>query len=115
MKDIKALFEHRTTKILLLAIGALVLLLLIWKVFFVGERELYSSGATEQEGRIAEMLRKLNGIDRAYVMISEENGAPVSAIVFFEGDDSILVRIHILDVTSSALNIEKKNIQVYLA
>jgi len=113
MKDLKSWFGHKTVQIICLGVAALILLILVWQVFFAKEERKLQGGETEREIRMSEILGKLNGIDQAYVLITEDDGVAVGAIVFFEGEDSILSRIQIVDVTSSALNIEKKNIQVY--
>lgn len=115
MKDLKMLLRNRTVQMILLCAGALLLLILVWQVFFAGDRNGEAQSGTDAEIKMAELLAKLEDVDSAYVAISEEDGVPVGAIVFFQGNDGIHVRIQILDLTSTALRIDKKNIQVYPA
>lgn len=115
MKELKTLLQNRTVQMILLCAGALLLLVLVWQVFFAGDWNAEEQSGTDAEIKMAELLAKLEDVDSAYVAISEENGVPVSAIVFFRGNDGIHVRIQILDLTSTALRIEKKYIQVYPA
>ena len=111
MKDF---LKSKTAKILLLCLLALLLLLAVWKVFF-GAQNADEYRATEREQRLCQLLSEVEGIGNAKAMISEEDGVPVSAIIVFEGADSILTRMRVLDITAAALNIDKKNVQVYPA
>lgn len=114
MKDIRALFEKRTVRILLFGVAALLLLVAIWRVFFAGEA-VSGYDETQQEARISAMLERVEGIEEASVMIVEEEGEAVSCIVVYRGEDSILSRMRILDIASSALGIAKEKVQVYLS
>lgn len=111
---IKNFLRNRTVRIILLSLVALALLLAVWKVFF---REGPSSSyePTERELRLCRLLEGVEGIENAMAMITEEEGKPVGAIVIFDGADSILTRMRVLEITAQALNIEKKNVQVYPA
>ena len=46
-------------------------------------------------------------------MITSEDGKAVSAIVVCHGADSILTRIRVIDVTVTALGVERGNVLVY--
>lgn len=115
MKSLRKLFENRTARIILLCVLALVLLIAIYEVFFASESTASSYDETEAEARISSMLERVEGIDEASVMIVEEEGVTVSCIVVYRGEDSILSRMRILDITSSALSIPKEKVQVYLS
>ena len=107
--------KSRNTRILLLCLAALLLLLAVWKVFFGASSASSSYEPTEREARLCRLLSEVEGIENATAMITEENGVPVSAIVVFEGADSILSRMRVMEITAAALNISKKNVQVYPA
>lgn len=108
--DFKKLLRSRTARIFLLCLVALLLLLAVRQVFFPKE-----DGQTELEARLCAILADVEGVKGARAMITEENGAPVSAVVVFEGADSILARMRVLDITAAALGIDKRNVQVYPA
>ena len=112
---ITKLFRNRTARIVLLLLAALILLFAAWKVFGGSAGTASSYAPTAREERLCRVLEKIEGVNGATVMIAEEEGAPVSAIVVFEGADSILTRSRILSITAAALGIEKKNVQVYPA
>ncbi len=112
------ILKSKTARTVLVCLGALLLLLSVWLVFFSDSKADPVSSTyqpTEREARLCRLLAEVDGIDGATAMITEENGKPVSAIVVFEGADSILARMRVLDITSAALNIERKNVQVYPA
>lgn len=115
MKDWKKVLENRTARIVLFCVLALLLLAAIWRVFFAGESAVGSYDETEKEARISAMLERVEGIEDASVMIVEEDGRAVSAIVVYSGEDSILSRMRILEIASSALGLPKKKVQVYLS
>ena len=115
MKDWKKVLENRTARIVLFCVLALLLLAAIWRVFFAEEGAAGSYDETEKEARISAMLERIEGIEDASVMIVEEDGRAVSAIVVYSGVDSILSRMRILEIASSALGLSKERVQVYLS
>ena len=115
MKDWKKVLENRTVRIVLFCVLALLLLAAIWRVFVAGESAAGSYDETEKEARISAMLERVDGIEDASVMIVEEDGRAVSAIVVYSGEDSILSRMRILEIASSALGLPKEKVQVYLS
>ena len=111
MKDWKKVLENRTVRIVLFCVLALLLLAAIWRVFFAGESAAGSYDETEKEARISAMLERVDGIEDASVMIVEEDGRAVSAIVVYSGEDSILSRMRILEIASSALGLPKEKVR----
>ncbi len=112
--NVKELLKNKTVRIILIGGAALLLLLAVWLVFF---RQDSPSGysATEQEKRLSVLLGEIEGVKSATVMITEKEGAPVSAVVIFEGDDGILVRTRLMEVAASALALKTRDILVYPA
>lgn len=115
MKEaLKKLWENKTARILLIALIALALLLGCWFVF--GKTEDAPTGTyapTAQEERIGALLSEIEGVERVTVMVTEEDGVPVSAVVIFDGEDGILVRLRITQITANALNLADNRIYVY--
>ena len=111
------LWKSKTFRIVILLLGALILLLLIWRVFFKSDStaagNVYS--ASEQEERLSLILSRIEGVENATVMIGEENGVPVSVVIVFEGADSLLTRLRVMEVAANALRIEKGKVLVYPA
>lgn len=111
--DWKKIWENKIVRYCILGLSALLLLLMVWKVFFSTSE---SYGQTEQEARLVQLLVQIEGIDGAQAYITtDDDGAAIGAIVIYEGKDEILVRMRILDIVSSALNLQKSYVQVYPA
>lgn len=115
MDRIRALLRSGKIRAALLGIGAVLLLVLVFRVFFSTEGAAETYVPTERESRICRLLEEVEGVKRATVMVTEEEGVAVSAIVVFEGADSILTRMRVLGIVSSALRIDGNKVQVYPA
>lgn len=112
---IKAFFADKRVRIVLFALLALLLLFAVWKVFFAGGDEQSGYVPTEREARLLCLIKELGGVRDATAMIREEDGRPVSAVILFEGEDSILLRARILEIAASALGVERSAVGVYPA
>ncbi len=98
----------------MIGLGALLLLFAVWKVFFKTDSAAASVYApTQQESRLVELLTQIDGIDDATVYITQNDGNVTGAVIVFRGTDSILVRSKILNITSAALDLDKKSVQIY--
>ena len=109
----RRLWANKTAKILLVAGAALVLLLVSWLVF--GREETRATSGfvqTEQEERLAAILSEVEDAGNVSVMITQEGGVPVSAIVMFDGSDGILVRLRLTQITARALDIAENRVLV---
>ena len=115
VSKIKDIFGNKTVRLVLICLLALVLLLVSYRVFAVGESKKTGSGyvPTAQEARLVELLKQIDGIENATVMITEENGETAGVIVIFNGNDGLLIRMRILEITSAALHIAKSDILIY--
>ena len=67
---------------------------------------------TEQEARLAAVLAEVEGAGNVSVLIAQEAGSPVSAVVLFDGTDGILVRLRLTQITAQALNIAENKVLV---
>lgn len=111
---LKNLLKSKTARVIALCVPALLLLFAVKAVFF-SEKSGSSYEATEREARLVGLLSDVEGVKNPTAMITEENGTPVAAVVVFEGADSILVRLRVIDITAAALNLERSKVQVYPA
>ena len=114
-ESLRKIWENKTARILLVAFVALVILVGSWFVFGTDRADAPSGSytPTAQEERIGALLSEIDGIESVSVMISEENGVPVGAVVIFDGEDGILVRLKITRITANALNLADNRIHVY--
>ncbi len=99
--ELKKLFSNKAVRAATIGGLALLLLVAVWAVFFGSEKKSASAyQPTEAESRLCTVLERIEG-------------APVSAVVVFEGADSLLTRMRVAEVTAAALNIARGNVQVY--
>ncbi len=113
-ESLKRFFENKTVRIIAVLLLALVLLIVVFRVFAVSD----DSGGyapTERESRLIRLIETLDEVTEATVMVTEEEGMPVGAVVIFRGEDGILTRMHILEIAAGALNIPKQAVLVYPA
>lgn len=118
MKEgLKKLFQNKTFRIVLICVAALLLLFAVWKVFFGGGGKAKATSGgytpTDLETRLSQILSEIEGVGQTTVMIGEENGVPVSAIVVFKGEDGILTRMRVIEATANALSIPPTDVLVY--
>ena len=115
-ESIKNFFSNKTARTVFILLIALLLVFAVYRVFFKGkEKSTASYEATELEERLSQILSKIDGVGDTSVMVSEEDGKAVSAVIVFRGADSILTRMRVIDAASGALGIDKENILVYPA
>ncbi len=115
LSKIKELFKNKIFRLCLLAVIALLLLLAAYKVFAGGGKESGKYTPTEREERLLILLTGIEGVKDAKVMITEEDGVAVGAVILFEGEDGFLVRMRLAEVAATALNIGKSAVVVYAA
>ena len=109
----RKLWANRTARILVVAGAALILLLVCWLVFGRNDAQTTSGVVqTEQEARLAAVLAEVEGAGKVSVLIAQEAGSPVSAVVLFDGTDGILVRLGHTQITAQALNIAENKVLV---
>lgn len=116
MKEgVKKLVSDKKIRILLIAAAALLLLLLCWTVFGRSGNDADGYEQTASETRLSAMLSQIEGAGTVRASIAEENGEAVSAVIFFDGADGILVRLRLTQATAAALNIAENRVLVYPA
>ena len=114
-EKLKKLMQSKTLRIVLVCIAALLLLLVTWKVFSPKQTGTATTAAyqmTAEEARLSAILSEIEGVKEATVYIRTADGVPVSAVVLFWGQDSILTRTYLIDVTSRALGIAARDVLV---
>lgn len=115
-ENIKKFFNNKTTRIVLILLIALLLLFAVYRVFFKSETPTKAQyQASELEQRLSRILSQIDGVGETTVMVGEEEGKAVSAVIVFSGADSILTRMRVIDAASGALGIGKENVLVYPA
>ena len=116
-ESLQKLFRNKTFRMVAVCVAALLLLLAVWLVFFAREGDTKETAggyqSTALEEKLSLLLAQIEGVGDTTVMIAEEDGVPMSAIVVIKGDDGFLTRMRVIEVTASALNISPTDVLVY--
>lgn len=113
LAPIKKFMSSRTVRLVALLILAIALLALVY-VLFLGEREESGYAPSEKEARVLALVREIGGVSDAKVVVSEEDGRAVGAVILFEGEDGFLTRVRIREVAAAVLKISPSAVLVYV-
>ena len=99
----------------MLAILAILLLFVVWKVFQDNpSKEAYTQTHSEEELRIIRLLEELDGVGEVDVIIHEENNQVESVVVLCDGAKDFNVVINVREAVAAALGTNEKSIKIYL-
>ena len=111
----KFVSARRKELLILLAVAAL-LGFAVWKIFGQSTdaqtNEAVSLNATEQ--KLCALLREMDGVGEADVMICESEDGVQSVVVVCDGADDLRVVINIREAVAAALGTEEKAVKIYL-
>lgn len=113
----KALTEwFKDKKKIIVVVLLIILLIAAVFLFFGGESNTSVLGdamKSDTELRLTALLESMDGIDSVEVMVTEDEGVVTGVVVVCDGADRIMIRNDILNVVSTALNINKNIIAIY--
>ncbi len=119
MEALKRLKEKRFREILFIGLAALLLLAAAYFVFIgnAGAETERTDGVREmsdEESRLCSILSRIEGVGAVEVYINEdEEGNARSAVIVFEGADSLSVRMDVMRAAAGALGISQKDVLIY--
>lgn len=73
-----------------------------------------NSAKSDTEIKLIGILKSIEGVGNTDVMITENEGKILGVVIVCEGADNLMTRSNILNAVSTALNIDKKIIAIYL-
>ena len=100
-----------------LLLGALGLLLIFtaWQVFHTEEgEEVAAIYTTETETKVLRLLREIDGVGDANVIVYENEERVESVVVVCEGANNLRVVMNVREAVASALGTEQKSVKIYL-
>ena len=112
----RAILDGKLKEILLLSVLALTLIFAAWKIFYTdesGEAATAVSGS-ESERKVSRLLREIDGVGEADVMICETEDGVQSVVVVCEGAKDLQVVINVREAVAAALGTEEKSVKIYL-
>lgn len=101
----------------IIIIAALILILILAVALLnAGGGDESASGdglRSQEELKLMKILSEIDGVGEAEVMITSDDGSVVGVVIVCEGANNIMVKSDVLNVVSTALNVDKNNIAVY--
>lgn len=111
----KKIFDKRIKDFLLLAALAILLLFIAGKVFQSDKSQTtYSENLSETEERVLRLLREIDGVGEADVIVYETKEGVQSVVVVCEGANDLKVIMDVREAVAAALGTEEKSIKIYL-
>ena len=103
-------------EILLISILAFALVFAVWKVFYDEESNasVVSITGSETEQKVTLLLREIEGVGDASVMIYETEEGVQSVVVVCEGANDLQVVMNVREAVAAALGTEEKSVKIYL-
>ncbi len=116
--SIKDFFKGKKKEILILFAIALVLAFASWKVFFNKEETKsvsnVSASQTETERKLGALLKQIDGVGDAEVMICETEEGVQSVVVVCTGARDLGVMMDVREAVAAALGTQEKSVKIYL-
>ena len=111
-KVVEYLKENKN--ILIVGVLILILILAVALINSGGGGSVSSDSLKSQEElKLTRILSELEGVGDAEVMITSDGDGVKGVVIICEGAENIMVKSSILNVVSTALNIDKNNIAIY--
>jgi len=117
-KPLKGFLKGKKKEIIILFAIALVLAFASWKVFFKSDNTEktanVSSVQTEAEQKLSGLLKQIDGVGEAEVMICETEEGVQSVVVVCSGARDLNVVMDIREAVAAALGTQEKSVKIYL-
>lgn len=98
-----------------IALSFLVILLILILCFFnIKDKNENSVSKSDDEIKLSELLSQVDGVGNADVLIREQNEKIIGIIVVCEGANDIMVRNNLINLISTAFNVDRNIIAIYL-
>ncbi len=102
----------------------ILIIVLVGTIYFMNKGDDSKAGSsvttsvsvqkTDTELRLQKLLSSIEGVGATEVMVRETDGKISGVVVVCEGAESISTKNKIINAVSVAVNIDKKNIAIYL-
>lgn len=107
--------DGKIKEILLIAALAFTLVFAVWKVFYDGDtKNVLSVTGSETEQKISLLLKEIDGVGEANVMICETEDGVKSVVVVCDGARDLQVVMNVREAVAAALGTEEKAVKIYL-
>ena len=106
----------KANKTLLIILALVLILVAIVVIFYDGEESISTSTLVDKsdtETRLESILSSIEGVGESNVLVTEGEDGIEGVVIVCRGADNIMTRNDILNVVSTALNINKNIIAIY--
>ncbi len=110
------LFSGKVKDILIVCALALALLITAWSVFRGGgaSKEAAEFTLSEKETKVMRLLREIEGVGEASVIVCEDEDEVKSVVVVCEGAKNLQVIMDVREAVSAALDAPQNAVKIYL-
>ncbi len=113
---INNVFSGKVKDMLLIGILAILLFYTAWKIFADDTNATNATEFTlsENETKVMRLLKEIDGVGEASVVVCEDENEVKSAVVVCEGANDLRVVMNVREAVAAALNTDQKSIKIYL-
>ncbi len=111
----RGVFKGRVKDLLIMGALAILLFYVAWSVFQGGEQEEKTAlSLTENEVKVMRLLKEINGVGEANVIVCEGEDGVKSVVVVCEGANDLQVQLNVREAVAAALDTQPKSVKIYL-
>ena len=111
--SVKGYLRGKWKDLLVIAVLAIVLLFAISRVFKGDKAESVSYEMTETEIKVSRLLREIEGVGDAEVIVCETEDGAKSVVVVCEGAKDIRVIMDVRAAVAAALGTDEQSVKIY--
>lgn len=111
--SVKGYLRGKWKDLLVIAVLAIVLLFAISCVFKGDKAESVSYEMTETEIKVSRLLREIEGVGDAEVIVCETEDGAKSVVVVCEGAKDIRVIMDVREAVAAALGTDEQSVKIY--
>jgi len=113
MNKLKSLL-NKNKKIIILFFLAGLLIIALYFINSFGTEKVSSITQSPNEIKLCVILENIEGVGESEVFIYEEDNSIIGIVVVCEGANNIMVRNDVINLVSTAFNVDKNIIAIYL-
>ena len=111
--SVKGYLRGKWKDILLIGILAVALLFAVSHVFQDDETTTVSSQMTETEQKVSRLLREIQGVGAADVIVCETEDGTKNVVIVCDGARDIRVVMNVREAVAAALGTNEKSVKIY--
>ena len=113
-EQIQPLSNKKLKDVLIVAVLALGLIFASWKIFYADGVTEVQTNASVMETKVTSLLKNIEGVGDANVMICETEDGVQGVVVVCEGANDLHVVLNIREAVAAALGTNQNAVKVYL-